>query len=561
MISSEKPAKIRTAKEVLDKRRASIRAIRYYFKLTDSELKQITKKDIRLMSNLEFKQFKDGIEIKAQEFTEKRQAVNALTALRKEKQFKAEDNVRKLHKLPSIKKMTKDQVNEYVDILSKYEKGDQFLSPKRVKILETTKWEGAKTTREVIEKAAEEFDVPVEELSGVKVKELDRFRYDTALARQNPFYNFMVDTIRISGIKTQVKYFEAREQLYALGKAALKSRKRGVGARLIPRQKELMKYLEADEALKGEAAKKLTKEELALANYIQDFYQKAYNYLLVNQDLKSSRFADDKYVFHAKRPLSELLVDIKDTGIKKAAKDILNRWKLDEAHFRVLDSKTGEILGMRKFMRQTMYRTGELTPTQNVIKSTDIYMQQFFKKMALDESVPTIETLAMALRPKETTQTGVFLNDSLMTFVKQYLNNKKGRSINIGIQQGGKIDATIRGIINLISLRYIALNIPLELAAIVGETTAKTVALGTRKLALANARKLTPQGRKILKEYKSFTGEGVIEEVFQPARNIGENVNMLLYGLFKWSRRATKQDILLGNMTNAEFKACKISSE
>ena len=551
-----------TAKEILDRRRTSIRTIRDYFGLTDYELRQITKRDIRLMSNKEFKEFKDNIEIKAQKISERKQSVNELEALRKEKMFKSEDNIRKLHKLPTIKNMTKEQVDEYVSILSSYEKGDQFLTPKRIDILDNTIWKGSATIREVLEKASKEFDVPISDLKKIVVNELDRFRYDTPLARQNAFYNFMVDTIKINELRTKIKYFEAREELYRLGKKALASRERGLVGKLIPKQKEVMAYIEAEDADKVILATELTPEEMELANYIQEFYQKAYNYLLINQDLKSSRFADDKYVFHSKRPISELLVDIKETGVKSAISDLLNRWKLDETHFQILDSKTGEILGMRKFFRQTLFRTGELTPSQNIIKSTETYMQQFFNKMALDESVPTIETLAIALRPQEKTKNGMLLNDTLMTFVKQYLNNKKGRVINVaGINQGGKIDTAIRFANNLVSLNYIALNIPLEVAAVVGETTAKTVALGPKKLILANQRKLTKQGRKILEKYKPFTGEGVLEEFFQPARNIGENVNLLMYGLFSWNRKITKQDILLGNMTREEFEKGEINQE
>lgn len=547
--------KIKTAKDIIKSRREKIRAIKDYFLLSDSDLRKITKRDIRLMSNFEFKKFIDDIRAKAEKFAERRQAVNELELLRKEKAFISEDNIRKFHKLPTIKKMTTQQLTEYTKILSGYEKSDQFLTPKRVKGIEKTLWSGSNTVREVLEKASKEFDIPMLELTKVRVHEIDRFRYDTSLARQNPFYNFMVDTINIARIKNQFKYFKEREKLYKLGKLALKSRKRGLVGRLVPRQKELMKYMEAEGDAKTEAALKLTTEEMALADAIEDFYRRAYNWLLINQELKSSRFLDSKYVFHSKRPLSELLIDLKDTGIKSAAKDLLNRWRLDEAQFKILDSKTGEILRMKKFFRQTLYRTGELTPTKNVIKATDIYMQQFFNKMALDESVPAIETLAVALRPKEKTKTGVFLNDSLMTFVKEYLNNKKGRTLNIGIQQGGKIDTAIRFVNQIVSLRYIALNIPLEFAAIVGETTAKLPALGNRKLTLANWRRHTPQGKRILKKYKAYTGEGVLEEVFQPARNIGENINMALYGLFKWSRKVTKQDILLGNMTKAEFEA------
>lgn len=550
-----KAKKIKTTKEILQRRRSSIRAIKEYFNLSDSDLRKVSRKDIRLMSDFEFKVFKDGLKVKAEELAERRQRVNELELLRKERAFIAESNIRRFHELPTVEKMTTQQLIDYAEILSKYEKGDQFLTPKRIKGLEVTPWSGSKTIREVLGKAAKKFDVPMSELVGIRVQEIDRFRYDTSLARQNPFYNFMVDTINLASIKNQFRYFKEREKLYRLADLALKSRKRGVIGRLVPRQKELMRYLEAEEDAKVEAVAELTVEEMALADAMEDFYRRAYNWLLVSQELKSSRFADSQYVFHSKRPLSELLVDLKDTGIRSAARDLLNRWRLDEAQFKILDSKTGEILRMKKFFRQTLYRTGELTPTQNVVKATDIYMQQFFKKMALDESVPAIETLVMALRPKEKTPTGVFLNDSLMTFVKEYLNNKKGRALNIGIQQGGKIDTVIRFINQIISLRYIALNIPLEVAAIVGETTAKLPALGNRKLILANMRRHTPRGRRILKKYKAFTGEGVLEEAMQPARNIGENINLLLYGLFKWSRRVTKQDILLGNMTRAEFEA------
>lgn len=552
--------KIKTAKDIIKRRREKIKAIRDYFHLSDADLKKITKRDIRLMSTFEFKQFIDDIRVKAEKFVERRQAANEMELLRKEKAFINEDNIRKFHKLPLVKNMTHKQLEEYAEILSGYERGDQFLTPKRIKGLEQTLWRGSKTIREVLEKASKEFDVPLSELSGIRVSEIDRFRYDTSLARQNAFYNFMVDSIGTAEIKNQFKYFKEREKLYRLAKAALKSRKRGILERLVPRQKDLMNYIEAEGDARIEFAEKLTIEEIALAAGIEDFYRRAYNWLLISQELKNSRFKD-KYVMHAKRPISELLIDLKDTGIKSAAKDLLNRWKLDEAQFKILDSKTGEILRMKKFFRQTLYRTGELTPTKNIVKATDIYMQQFFKKMALDESVPAIETLAMALRPKEKTRTGIFLNDSLMTFVKEYLNTKKGRAINIGIQQGGRVDTVIRFVNQIISLRYIAFNIPLELAAIVGETTAKVPALGNRRLILANKRRFTARGRRILKKYKAYTGEGVLEEALQPARNIGENINLLLYGLFKWSRKVTKQDILLGNMTKAEFEAEAISPE
>ena len=563
--AEKKLADVKTNKDILKRRRGKIKAIRDYFNLSDYDLKKISQKDIRLMDNFEFKKFIDDLKVRAEGFDSKRQALNEVEVLRREKQLVNEHNIRKLNDLPTVKKMTEKQLDEYYKILDSYERGDQFLSPKRIGALKNTAWEGAKTHREVMQMASKLLDVPVKKLKQIKVSEGDRFRYDTSLARRNPFYNFAVDMIKESEIKNQFKYFNEREKLYGLGKEALKSTKRGIGGRIVPRQKNIMKYIEADTAGKSELIKAMTPQQIALADYIMDFNRRAFNWLKINKDLKYSRFSDDQYVFHSKRPISELVADIGDAKIKDTMKDILRRWKLDEAGFKVVDSKTGEILSMKKFFRQTQFRTGELIPSKNIIRSTDIYMQQFFKKMAIDESVVAIETLAMALHPKTkagTTGSGLLLDDSLKTFLKEYLNNKKGRSINFGgVSQGGKIDIAIRLVNNLVTLKYIAGNIPLQLASIVGESSAKLIALGNRKLAIANARKLTPRGRRILKKYKAFVGEGVLEGMNQPARNIGDNASDILYGLFKWNRKITKQDMLLGNMTRAEFKAEAISGK
>jgi len=108
------------------------------------------------MSSIEFKKYIDGIEIKAEEYAEKRQKFNELDLVRKEKEFINENNIREFHKLPTIKEMTAKQLESYADILNSYEKGDQFLSPKRIFADEKTIWKGAKTIREVLEKAAKD---------------------------------------------------------------------------------------------------------------------------------------------------------------------------------------------------------------------------------------------------------------------------------------------------------------------------------------------------------------------------------------------------------------------
>lgn len=418
----------RLPKEVIQKRRGFVKAAADYFNLTDNELKKISRKDIRLMDNSEFKEYITNIRKEAEKFDVKRQAVNELELVQKEKQFVAEDNIRKLHKLPTIKNMTAKQVDEYTGILNKYEEKDQFLTPKEVLRIEKTPWQGSKTIGELIKKASKKLDVPISELKKIRISEIDRLRYDTSLARRSVFHNFMVDEVQTAEIRNALKCFDVMDKMHDLANKAFKTRKRGIFGRLIPRQPRIMKYLEAKGEKKVKAAKRLTYREIEFANYVHDFYMKAYDYLLINNDMQSSRFKDI-YVTHSKKPLLELLVDVKDVGLKNTLKDLLNRWRLDVTRFDLRDTNTGDVLTPHKFFKQTLYRAGGVIPTNNVIRVTDIYIRQFFKKVALDECIPTIESLAIALRPQDKMRTGMFLNDSLVMFVNEYLNNKKEKRL------------------------------------------------------------------------------------------------------------------------------------
>src|SRR4030067_1606111 len=68
----------RGKREVLIKRRQKVRTIRDYFQLSDSDIRNITKKDIRLMGEKEFDNFIDDLGIKAQKLSERRQLANEL---------------------------------------------------------------------------------------------------------------------------------------------------------------------------------------------------------------------------------------------------------------------------------------------------------------------------------------------------------------------------------------------------------------------------------------------------------------------------------------------------
>jgi hypothetical protein len=573
--SIEKAAFTEGRKEVTKRRVELMKEVADQYGLSDRDVKSLIKsRNLGVMSDFDFKKYIDVIRGEAAELNRKKQAASELAAARDAKQLKNEQSLRRINNLPPVSKMTVEQMRTYAELVEGYETGDTFWTPKRIDALKSTMFTGAETIQGVLRIAADLFNVPLEDLGKITLSEFDRFRYDTALARRHPLFDFMVDTVKTSVLKSEAAYFAFREEHNRLAKDALKSRnaldaakgEKGFMSRvsdwLVPQQAAVMAYLEAQTPeAKAAAAAALTPEELKLAEFQEKFYADAYKYLLAGNDLKSSRFADGGYVFHARRPLSEILRDIKETGVKDAVSDIVSMWKQDETRFSATDQKTGAPLGLRKFFRQTLFRSGELTPSKNILRSTDIYARQFFKKQALDEAVPAVETLTMAVASLNKTEEGKQMGAALEGFVRDYLNAKKGKAAMLGVVQGGKLDALIRFATGAMSFMTMGANTVVQAAAPVGEAAAKTVALGYRAYSKALYRRATKQGRAIVSKYKYFTGEGVIEGFMEPGQTLENRVMMLAYGVFKWSRVNTMKDLLLGSMTDAEFAAGEISDK
>ena len=571
--SIEKTAFTEGRKDVTTKRAAQVKEVAEQHSLSDRDIRSLIKtRNLGVMSDFDFKKFIDDLRKNAKTLADKKQAAIELRASQDAKQLKNESSLRRINNLPPVSKMTAEQMRTYAELIEGYETGETFWTPKRIEALKNTRWSGAETMQDVLRKAAELFNVPLEELGKVTISEFDRFRYDTALARRHPLFNFMVDEVKTAALKNEAAYFAAREEHFKLAEAAAKSRraldvgKKSVWERiadwLAPQQEALMAYLEAQTPEeKASAALALTPEELKLAQFEEKFYADAYNYLLAGKDLAGSRFADGGYFAHFRRPLSEILRGVSEAGIRATVSDIAQTWKLSETRFTVTDQKTGEPLGMRKFLRQTLFRSGEMTPSKNVVRSTDIYMRQFFKKKGLDEAVPSVETLVKAVGALDQTEEGKQAAAALESFVRDYLNAKKGQAAMLGVVQGGKVDALIRFVTSAMSLMTMGANTVVQAAAPVGEAAAKTVALGYRNYARALRRRASKKGRAIAEKYKFFTGEGVIEEFLQPGQNVETRLMMLAFGLFKWSRVNTMKDLLLGSMTDAEYAAGEISNE
>lgn len=497
---------------------------------------------------------------------ERKAARADLRVVQKDRQIRQEQNVRALHALPPVAKMSTEQLTQYAKILSEYDKGDIALSPKRISALETAPLAGfksVKTVQDVLRRAAAAINAPLSAFRGVSANALTLATYDTPLARKHPFFNFMVNYVKaLQGRSEEIKV-GVKQELYALAAKAFASRPQGVAGRLAPTMPEVMAYIEeADETKRAAAWAALTPEEQAFTLFIQGFFQSAEEYLVKTGELESSRFTGGKYVPHVPKRVSELVRGIPDRGLRAALGDIVDTMFPSEAQdFFAAPRKEAQALGLRKFFKQTVFRSGKLDPSRNVLRATAEYVDAFYNKVALDTAVPVIDSVVLGMQVMDKSPDAVDLYDGITAFTREYLNAKKGKA-RLWFQKGDLGDRVLRAGMALMSLKYIAANVALQMTAPVGEQTMEIVHLGARGYAKAKTRKyIGAQGAKVLAKYAHFVGESPAEMFKHPGRDAVENAKMAAFGMFQFVRKSVMEDILLGNMTDEEFAAGEISHE
>ncbi|KKL71495.1 hypothetical protein LCGC14_2094340, partial [marine sediment metagenome] len=176
--TSRRIKKIKDEREIIKRRRKRIQGIQDHFGLSDTVLKGITRRDIRLMTDWDFKQFIDKIEIKAVELQKKSEAKAELMNLIAEKRFVKWQNLQKAQKLPPVDKMTTAQLGQFLEALEGYQPYDEFLSIRKLETVDKTDLAGIKTMREAREKLAKQLNIPIEGLETISVGDFDRLRYD-----------------------------------------------------------------------------------------------------------------------------------------------------------------------------------------------------------------------------------------------------------------------------------------------------------------------------------------------------------------------------------------------
>jgi len=474
-------------------------------------------------------------------------------ALQTEKRLQKVDNLRKSMKLPTVKNMTMKQMQEWQTVLEPYQKDDVFLTQRQLETIDNTDLAGIKTIREAREKFSGRTGVPVDQIENITVDSFDRMRYDTSLAQRTPFYKLMVEDYHNATLSAEERYLDFESQSNALATAARESRKRTKIEKLIPTDELVFDYLSAKD--KTAASKKMTPEELEYAQFLEGKFAEALEYLIDTESLKTGR---ENYITNIRRDFWETL---KEEGIKQAGKEILNQQKLDEQTFNILDQMTGDILPLNKFFQFSMRRTGDITPTKNVAKSAANYFKTLEKKKALDSFMPKMMVFVDALTPQAKTKKGLIKDQTLNTFVKEWINTKKGRPSKLALTPGSKTDLVTRSLKGFISMMDLGLNIPVGMAATVGEGITTYVGLGKKNMRKGISRLNSRKGKQITNKYKNFIGKSIWEQLAEPSAGLSDKMTSAMFGFFNQSAVRANKIYLLGKLTDAEFSSGKISPE
>ena len=548
----------------LTQRRERLQASRDFLGLSDDDIRKVSRKDIRFMQKDEFSDFLNNLEAKSTQLVEDRQLKNEIVSQIQNKELKKVDNLRQFLEFPKLEDMSAEQLKQFNDALIPFQKGDEFLSLRKLQTVDNTELKGIRTLREAKERLAKKLNVPLIELNNIKVSPLDRFRYDTALARRNEFYRLLVDETNQSMLAAEKRFLELKQEINNLTKKARTSSKRSLIEKAVPTDNKVWDWLstpemgeKASDITKSDILKEMTPQEIDLANYLQVRFAEFRDYLLEHKTLEKYR---SNYIVHIRRGFLEAW---KEDGLLNAFKEVFAQYKLEEATFKILDDDTQNILPLEKFFQFAMRRTGELKPSKNVAQAFLAYSRAFLKKQALDRIVPELDIYTYSLTPRRLTPRGLEMDRTLKKFVNEWINTKKGRVTSFGglIPQGGAIDIGLRGIKSFVTLLDLGLNIPVGLTVQIGEQVTNFVSLGSRQYAQGIFRMNTAKGKRVVEKYKNFVGESPWRTLSEASDTIGDTFNKGLFSLFHDAQTRANKGFLLGSLSPEEWATETLNDE
>lgn len=547
-------------------RKEKINDIQEYFKLTDKEVKELNKgnKDFRLMTDSDFEDFLKKVQGKAYEIKAHRDAVLEIQNTIHDMELKKTENIRQALKMRELKNMSLNELNKFNDLLQTFQHGDEFLGKRQIQTVGLTDLGEIKTHREALQKLAQEAGVAIKNIEEVQPSWKDKYLNDVSLAKRNPLFKVMVENVNMETVAAAQRYQAIKDEFQDLLIDARKSRKRGIFDRLAPTDDLIYKFQEVNDAERVQLMKEMTPEEIKAALFVKQKFLEMRDSLLNQGTLE--RYVQN-YITRMHRSVLEIIKTegkgiLSKEGLKAFVKELWEANKLQKINFKILEDKTGEVLPLEKFFKYSISRTGHLTPSKNVGRVFLEYVRLFEQKKQLDSFIPKLDIFTHVLTSREKTKGGLIKNDTLNSFVKQWLNNKKGRVMDIKIgSPGDPIDFGIRLAIAYTRLHDLAFNIPVGLASNVGAQLSTYIPLGGRKYVKGILRMNLKQGKKLLAKYEPLVGEKLRKQLRDVSKTTGEKTQELQYALFSSGDRRAKSVFLLGLLTPEEYKTGNISNK
>lgn len=545
--------------KMIHKRGRVVSNIQQLFSIGDKKAKDIIggigKQKIHLMTERQFDDFVVEFYNRAENMHNRLTAQEEVMAIIAEHQYSKWENLQKAMGLPALTKMTEEQAQSFLEVLSRYQFGDVFLTQRDLETIHRTNWGEIKTERELLGKIKDKMGFGVQELKTLSGRDVNEYTSWIRLARKHPFYNWLIGKRVEAVIQSEREYTAIEEDINHYARVARHSRHKlmGLGERVsdlaVPTDDIVFGYLEAENKEQYAKEKKMTTEELAFAQHLIIQYHNAYEYLNSEYGMRERKH----YMTHIRRSFFEAL---KEEGIMPAFREILASHKEEEAAFEILDDKTGNTLAFEKFFGYALRRSGALVPSKNVVRSSLGYFHALAKKRSLDKFIPEAMIAVQAHKAVIGTTEKGLTKKTLEKFVKEFLNDAKGRKIKFITRQGSSEDIAIRAVISLTAIKYLGLNLAPAIGNVLGDFTAIFWELSLREQAHGVARTLLHplQAHEINQQFRYFTGRNPIVELFDQKYGLPERLKKSLMTLMGIASFQTHKFFLRAKMTDEEFR-------
>lgn len=536
-----------------------IRDIQDQFAIGDKRAKDIIggfgRQKIHLMTEQQFNDFTVEFFNRAEALGNQLSAQDEVKALIAENQFGKWENLQKAMGLPSVEKMTEQQAQDFVEVLSTYQFGDIFLTQRELETIDRTDWGEIKTERELLAKIQTNMGFGREELKSLTARNVGKYTPWIRLARKHPFFNWLVGKRVEADIQATREYIAIETDTIPLARAAINSRRKLMGIKekiidvLIPTQPIIRGFLEASDKETYEKKHKMTPEEIKYAYYIIGQNWNFYEYL---KQFGTKEIGN--YMTHSRRTFFETL---KDEGLMVAFREIITSQKEEVAGLKILDDETGNIIAFDKFLGNMLHRTGQLVPSENVTRVFLEYSRAVSKKRAMDKFVPEAMIAVQAHKAVVgTTAKGLTKDPTLEKFIKQFLNDAKGRKIEWNTKQGSSADIALRAGVAWVAIKYLGGNLASAIGNVMGDFTAIFWELNIREQARGVARSiLRPlQAHDINQQFRFFTGRNPVVELFDPKYSLPARLKNALMVLMALGAFQSSKFFLRAKMTDEEFE-------